>query len=144
MIKRTETSLTLATAMGAGKAPSPNGRLTFLRNIFSAFAQATMLALFVLVAACAVSTSAQQTTGAIRGIVTDPNGAVVAGAKVTISSEKLNYRSETATSAGGEYEFRDVLPGEYQIVIEAASFKTLTLTDVRAELNKTTDVPAQL
>jgi hypothetical protein len=143
MIKRTETSLTLATGMGAGKAPSPNGRYTFLRNRFSSFAQAAILALFVL-ASCAVSASAQQTTGAIRGIVTDPNGAVVPGAKVAISSEKLNYRSETTTSSDGEYEFRDVLPGEYQITIEAANFKALTLTDVRAELNKTTDVPAQL
>ncbi|HEX8137268.1 MAG TPA: carboxypeptidase regulatory-like domain-containing protein [Pyrinomonadaceae bacterium] len=105
-------------------------------------AQVVMLAVCVL--ACALTAVAQQTTGGVRGIVTDPNGAVVPGAKVTISSQKLNYRSEATSTAGGEYEFRDVIPGDYQITIEAPSFKTLTLTDVRVQLNQTTDVPAQL
>ncbi|MBA3767893.1 MAG: carboxypeptidase regulatory-like domain-containing protein, partial [Acidobacteria bacterium] len=93
--------------------------------------------------ACVVSASAQ-TTGGVRGIVTDPNGAVVPGAKVTVSSDRLNYKRDTTTTSEGEYEFRDMLPGDYQIVIEAANFKALTLTDVRVELAKTSDVPAQL
>jgi hypothetical protein len=98
----------------------------------------------MLVVACSVSALAQQTTGAVRGIVTDPTGALVPGAKVTIASSTINYRSETTTSAEGEYRFSDLIPGQYEIVIEAANFKTLTLTDVRVELGKTSDVPAQL
>ena len=39
--------------------------------------------LAIVALACAISVSAQQTTGAVRGIVTDPAGAVVPGAKVT-------------------------------------------------------------
>jgi hypothetical protein len=107
-------------------------------------ALARIACLLMLALMLGTTGAAQQTTGGVRGIVTDPNGAVVPGAKVTISSQTLNYRSEATTSSGGEYEFRDVLPGEYQIVIEAANFKTLTLTDVRVQLNQTTDVPAQL
>src|SRR4051812_21792196 len=108
-----------------------------LQSAFKRFAQIALVALFAL--ACAFTASAQ-TTGGVRGIVTDPNGAVVPGAKVTISSEKLNYRSEATTTSEGEYEFRDVLPGDYQITIEAANFKSLTLTEVRVELGKTADV----
>jgi hypothetical protein len=100
--------------------------------------------LLVVALACVLTASAQQTTGGVRGIVTDPNGAVVPGAKVTISSDKLNYRKDSTTTSEGEYEFRDVLPGDYQIVIEAANFKALTLTEVRVELGKTSDIPAQL
>jgi Carboxypeptidase regulatory-like domain len=122
------------------------GALSFARSGFkpglSAWAQTACLVLLALT--LSVSGLAQQTTGGVRGIITDPNGAVVPGAKVTISSDKLNYRSEVVTSSGGEYEFRDVLPGDYQITVEAGSFKTLTLTDVRVQLNQTTDVPAQL
>src|SRR5215207_4670455 len=110
-----------------------------LHSAFKRFAQIAMLAVFAL--ACVVSASAQQTTGAVRGIVTDPNGAVVPGAKVTISSDRINYKKDTTTTSEGEYEFRDVLPGDYQIVVEAANFNRLNLTDVRVELNKTTDVP---
>ena len=88
---------------------------------------ARAVALTLCLLACALSAVAQQTTGGVRGLVTDPNGAVVPGAKITISSQKLNYRSEATTTSGGEYEFRDVIPGEYQITIEAANFKTLTL-----------------
>jgi hypothetical protein len=113
-----------------------------LQSAFKRFAQIAMLAVFAL--ACVMSASAQQTTGGVRGIVTDPNGAVVPGAKVTISSDKLNYKKDTTTTADGEYEFRDVLPGDYQITVEAANFKALTLTEVRVELGKTSDIPAQL
>ncbi|HVG35005.1 MAG TPA: hypothetical protein VM911_18180 [Pyrinomonadaceae bacterium] len=51
---------------------------------------AKLACLLMVAMACALTASAQQTTGAVRGIVTDPNGAVVPGAKVTISSDKLN------------------------------------------------------
>ncbi len=143
MIERTKISLTPLRVMAHGKDTSASRLLNPQKNRFRSFAQVSaMLALFML--ACIIPANAQQTTGAVRGIVTDQNGAVVPGAKVTISSEKLNYRSEATTSSDGEYEFRDVLPGDYQIVIEAANFNRLNLTDVRVELNKTTDVPAQL
>jgi hypothetical protein len=100
--------------------------------------------LLLILLGCFIPASAQQTTGAVRGIITDPNGAVVPGAKVVISSQRVNYRAETTTSSEGEYQFNDVIPGEYEITVEAVNFKTLTLNEVRIELNKTTDVPAQL
>jgi hypothetical protein len=143
MIERTKTSLTPVRVMTQSKAASGERPRSAQKNRFRSFAHMlAMLALFAL--ASVIPVGAQQTTGGIRGIITDQNGAVVPGAKVTISSEKLSYRSETTTSSDGEYEFRDVLPGDYQIVVEAQNFNRLNLTDVRVELNKTTDVPAQL
>src|SRR5215210_1030973 len=100
--------------------------------------------LVIVVLACAMSAGAQQTTGAVRGIVTDTTGALVPGAKVTISSKTSNYRSEVTTTSEGEYRFSDLIPGDYQITIEGSNFKTLTLTDVRVELGRVADVPAQL
>jgi Carboxypeptidase regulatory-like domain len=142
MIERIE--ILSGSAVGAAFAATARraGRRSALRSRPGSFAQLITAVLFAL--ACFATAVAQQTTGGVRGLVTDPNGAVVPGAKVTISSQKLNYRSEATTTSGGEYEFRDVIPGEYQITIEAANFKTLTLTDVRVQLNQTTDVPAQL
>src|SRR5262245_23390974 len=48
---------------------------------------------------------AQQTTGNVRGLIKDPTGAVVAGAKVTILDKKTNNTLTTQSTGSGEYEF---------------------------------------
>lgn len=102
--------------------------------------------LFVLTSLClfSVTVLAQQTTGNVRGLVKDPNGAVVAGAKVTILDKKTNSTTTTQSTDSGEYEFKNLPVGDYQITVEAAGFKNLTLNDVRVQLNQTTDVTANL
>jgi hypothetical protein len=100
--------------------------------------------LLLTAVACAAAAYAQVTTGNVRGVVKDPNGALVAGARITICSKATNRSLTTQTSGEGAYEFSSMPPGDYSITIEAPSFKTLMLSDVRVEPNQTTDVPAQL
>ncbi len=99
--------------------------------------------LFVVLV-CAASALAQQTTGNVRGIVNDQTGAVVPGAKVSLINKRTNNTVTTQSTDSGEYQFNELLPGEYTVTVEAANFKTLTLNDVRVELNQTTDIPTQL
>ncbi len=99
---------------------------------------ALLLSLFPLTA------FAQQTSGNVRGIVKDQAGAVVRGARVTITDKNTNTSFIAETTSEGEFRVNNLLAGVYQIKIEAASFKTLTLSDVRVVLNQTTDVPAVL
>src|SRR5438552_2846203 len=87
---------------------------------------------------------AQQTTGRVRGVVKDPNGAVVGGATVVITNVQTNVPQTTQTTTEGEYQFNDLLVGTYKITVTATGFKTLNLTDVRVVLNNTTDVPTVL
>jgi hypothetical protein len=92
-----------------------------------------------------MAAQAQVTTGNVRGVVTDPNGAAVPGAKVTLTKKSTNSSTTTQTTSEGEFQFNNLLPDrDYTITIEAASFKTLSLSDVNVQLNQTTDVPAQL
>jgi hypothetical protein len=112
------------------------------RNIPCRLSQ--LAALILIVVTSLLSVHAQVTTGKVRGIVQDPTGAVIAGAKVTITNNKTNVSVTTQTTAQGEYLFNDLLPGDYTLTVEASSFKKLTLNDVRVELNQTTDVPAQV
>ncbi len=91
-----------------------------------------------------VTALAQQTTGNVRGLVKDPNSAVVSGAKVTLLDPKTNTSSNTVSTGSGEYEFKNLPVGDYQLTVEAAGFKKLTLNDVRVQLNQTTDVSAIL
>lgn len=104
-----------------------------------------MLGLGLSLALIASVVSAQVTSGNVRGVVTDPQGAVVPNAKVTINQKSTNVSAATQTTGGGEFEFKNLLPAsDYTITVEATGFKTLTLNDVRVQLNQTTDVPAQL
>src|SRR5271170_3398846 len=91
-------------------------------------ARSTRLALFLLVVICvgsALPMWAQSTsTGTIAGAVTDPTGAVVAGAKITLSDTSTNISRNTTSNAAGRYIYADVTPGIYNIEVTKAGFAT--------------------
>lgn len=68
---------------------------------------------------------AQNLTGTINGVVQDSSGAVIAGAKVTISNAETGIvERSTTTDRGGRYEAPALLSGTYKITIQAAGFET--------------------
>jgi hypothetical protein len=106
---------------------------------------AQIFGVLAIVVASVFYAQAQVTTGSVRGVVTDPNGAVVPAAKVTITKKSNNNTLTAQTSGGGTFEFNNLLSGnDYTVTVEAPNFKTLTLTDVSVNLNQITDLPAQL
>jgi hypothetical protein len=98
----------------------------------------------LLAVVCTAPVAAQQTTGNVRGVVADPNGAAVPNARVTITNRQTNISQDAQTNDSGEYQFNNLLAGDYTVTVEAANFKTVTLSDVRVQLNQTTDLPVQL
>jgi hypothetical protein len=114
-------------------------RMHNLRNALRILSVPLIAFVFVITA------HAQVTTGSVRGVVTDPNGAAVANAKVTLNRKSTNATTTTQTSGSGQFEFNNLLIGDdYSVAIEAASFKSMTLTDVKVQLNQITDLSAQL
>lgn len=57
-----------------------------------------------------------QAAGALHGTVTGPDGAPVAGAKITVSDSAGALAAETVTDERGEYELSDLAPGDYTVV----------------------------
>jgi hypothetical protein len=103
------------------------------------------ISVVVLVVACVLGVQAQVTTGSVRGVLSDPNGAAVSGAKVTITRKATGISSTTQTSGSGQFEFSNLLLGnDYEVAVEAAGFKALTFSDVKVQLNQVTDLAAQL
>src|SRR5215208_7110326 len=98
----------------------------------------------LLAVVCTAPVAAQQTTGNVRGVVADPNGAAVPNARVTITNRQTNISQDAQTNDSGEYQFNNLLAGDYTVTVEAANFKTTSLSDVRVQLNQTTDLPVQL
>jgi outer membrane receptor protein involved in Fe transport len=102
--------------------------------------RAAVMLLFVLAAAPAVA----QTTGQIEGTVTDPSGAIVAGALVTAASPSLIGKQQVTTDGRGQYYFFNLPPGRYIVTAEAGGFQMRETRDVVVSLDRTTTLDVEL
>jgi len=87
------------------------------------------LAVFALLA-LTFSAFAQVQNGQLTGTVTDPSGAAIANAKVTVTNPATGYSVSTTSNSSGNYTAREVPVGTYKVSVEAAGFKTVSNTDV--------------
>jgi hypothetical protein len=65
---------------------------------------------------------AQTGTGAVRGTVTDPSGAVIPGATVSITTADGHTVATATSDASGAYQSRGIAPGTYIVVVSAQGF----------------------
>ena len=73
-----------------------------------------------------------QTTGSITGVVTDASGAVLPGATITLSGERLIGGPQTQVSdTSGTYRFDRLVPGNYNVKFELQGFRNVERPDVR-------------
>jgi Carboxypeptidase regulatory-like domain/TonB dependent receptor len=93
----------------------------------------------------ALSTAFGQTfRGAINGTVTDPTGAVVAGAMVTATDTGTNIAHSMAATSDGQFSFQDLPPGAYAVKVTASGFQTTTISNVIVTAGNVYTVAAQL
>src|SRR5215471_14281171 len=88
----------------------------------------TVLASLVAILFSAVLMSAQGVgTGSIQGLITDQTGAVLAGARVTITSKATGGVILVTTSSTGIFSSGPIQPGDYTLRVEAKDFKSTEL-----------------
>jgi hypothetical protein len=87
------------------------------------------LAVFAVLA-LSLSAVAQVQNGQFSGAVTDPTGAAVANAKVTVTNQGTNLNVSTTTNSSGNYTVRELPIGSYKLTAEAPNFKTSSTSDV--------------
>src|SRR5262249_45544062 len=73
---------------------------------------------------------AQTPTGTVVGTITDPAGAAIPGATVTIQDVAPGATRTTTTSHTGAYQFATLLPSAYQVSVEAAGFRRAVQRDI--------------
>ncbi|HWP42017.1 MAG TPA: carboxypeptidase-like regulatory domain-containing protein, partial [Blastocatellia bacterium] len=84
---------------------------------------------------------AQGTTdGTIAGTATDPQGAVISGAKVTATNNATGQTFTVETNDIGAFRINNVPVGIYTVRIELTNFKTYSNPDVQVQLNRVTDL----
>ena len=99
-----------------------------------------LLATFTL----SVGVRSQVLYGSMTGIVTDPKGASVPGAKVEVTNMATSETRSVTSDERGGYTFNDLQAGTYRLTISLTSFKTLLRDDIRIETNKVHRFDAQL
>jgi Carboxypeptidase regulatory-like domain len=104
----------------------------------------TVLRRFALVAAIILLFSTagwgQSSTSSLRGIVSDPQGAVVVGTKVNLSNPSTGFSQSTTTDNLGSYQFLQIPPGAYTMTVSMAGFATIKQEKLVLQVN----VPATL
>lgn len=118
--------------MSAGASQTRNliGRMSNLVGL-----GALKLAVLVLTMALLSSVAWAQTgKGSLRGTITDPSGAVVPNATVSIRNLENGQAYTSKASSAGVYVVPNVQPGEYQVTVQMAGFKKFVQSGVSVEI----------
>jgi len=85
-----------------------------------------------------------QNTGSIYGTVTDPSGAVVVGATVTVAEPDKGVNRTVTTSKTGEYSLSDLSVGTYFLTVTAPGFETNVASSITVDADKSVKIAVKL
>ena len=95
------------------------------RLVWAGFLRVALLVVaFLCGANHAILGQSQASSASFSGSIADPAGARIPNAKVTLSSPEKGISRVFTTDAGGNFSFRLVPPGNYDLTVEAGGFKT--------------------
>jgi hypothetical protein len=95
-----------------------------------------VVALASILALCRGVAKAQTLDTAILGIASDPSGAVISGAVVTVTQTATGLTHSVTTGTDGKYEVRYLLPGEYTVEVKTAGFRGERRTGIVIQLEQ--------
>ncbi|MBM3737560.1 MAG: TonB-dependent receptor [Acidobacteria bacterium] len=78
---------------------------------------------------------AQTSTSQISGAITDPSGATVPGAAVTLTNEATGVAQKQLATAAGVYAFPSIPVGAYSLRVEAAGFRSVVRTGIPVQVS---------
>ena len=104
----------------------------------------TLYVCILLIFGFAALAHAQISRGTITGIITDPTGAVIAGARVVATETATGSNSSAVSNKSGEYTIPFLAPGTYRVTISDAGFKSYVRDGVIVGANERVSVDIQL
>lgn len=110
-------------------------------NVFKFFVRGV---LFLAVFTCLITTAHAQYRGSIQGVVTDPQGAIVSGATVTLTNLGTNEIQAATTNDSGVYNFNALPPARFSLTVEKDGFKKKLLENLTIIPDQANAVNVQL
>src|SRR4030095_732299 len=92
----------------------------------------------------AVSMAQSTTTGAVGGVVTNPNKETVPGAAVTVRNTETNKEDSATTDDSGRFKVANLTPGKYAVTVNSSGFNPLTQENVVVEVGRETSLEVAL
>jgi hypothetical protein len=102
------------------------------------------LSVAVTLGAASSNAGAQVNTANLKGVVTDPSGALIGGARIKVESLSTGFVRETTTRESGDYIFLSLPPGHYTVTAEAANFRPAVAHDVKLTIGQQAQFSFQL
>ena len=109
-----------------------------------AYSVAVFALLILVVMASPPMSYGQAGSGELTGEVRDPSGAVVAGARVTLTETAANQTYQSLTDAGGLFAFTNQKPGSYDLSVEADGFKRFIRNNITVTTGERIRVDVEL
>ena len=98
----------------------------------------------MILAACLTVWPQAADTGQITGSVTDPTGAVIVGAKVTLTDKATNTSHSTESNGSGVFTFANVVPGTYDLTASKSGFRDYRFSGARVLVGQLMTVNVQM
>jgi len=100
--------------------------------------------MFIVLCCAGAMCFAQSDRGSVSGIVTDPSGAGITGAKVTITNAAMGTQNSTVTTGAGAYTIPQVSAGVYSVTVVAPGFTTLVRNGITVSVGQVAPVDLNL
>ena len=108
--------------------------------------RAAMIVSLLLAGVAGLTTPAfgQSSSSSVNGVITDPVGAVVSGAKITLKNVETNVERVTVSNSAGDYFFTSVPPARYTLTFSSKNFQTETITAFEVAVAQAVTINASL
>src|SRR5262245_9234850 len=120
-----------------------NYRISMRHRISMTIVVALASLAMMIVGATAAFAQASSSTAELRGQVTDPHGAVVPNAKLTLADGDQCSSRHGFSDGEGNYVFRVLLPSSYELKVEAPGFAASTIS-VELTVGQQANIPIKL
>ena len=108
------------------------------------FSLSILLVFCLGLCAFAIPASAQIGNASLSGTVMDPSGGAVADAELTLTNKATGFEAKAGSNERGEYTFRNLTPGTYDLKITKAGFENSVQTGIVITINASSRADATL
>jgi hypothetical protein len=98
----------------------------------------------LLLGLSSIAAAQSTTTGAIGGVVSNPNKEVVPGASITVKNVETNKEDAATTDDSGRFKVANLQPGRYAVTVNSSGFAEITQQNVVVEVGRETNLEVAL